>query len=481
VASGRPRRRASTSSVATGAFFCSMMILIPVSCAAASRSSKLDAPVWTTISRAEESFLRQKARLDAVFLGRPFLPTFEAQLRSATEEGRRVLYHYMIRHRFNDFLAAYKSIPPFPGYFDLVSAMPFDASGSSLSYFQELLSQATLVPAPADPEREILCAFVLLLHGVSRQLEKFIAHLSCPDFIFILSIDARAQSLRTALKNTYAHRADVFFVEPQACVKWGDMAQNYGIWSAVSGLVQSKIRCRWVSLNSAADLVIHSRDVVRQFLRRYDGRAEFYENEFCQSARIISFFVHDRSGCLLNFRWRWIAEAINAVFQNWTKIGCETMRWGSTWWTISFDSAKAILKLIRDDPELILRLGFSSTPDEALVPTLMGRLGRPSSRNLRYMRWQGGPHPLILSRPDVATMHKGPFLFARKVGSWNDDVIRMADDRSNGEQTFPDVLTEKFILNRTGKWNGWMPPQHYEVELKETPYVMMNGVKLPFL
>jgi hypothetical protein len=380
----------------------------------------------------------------------------------------------------NDFVAGRDSIPAFPGYFDLVPAMPFDASGYPVSYFQELLSQAKLVPTPTDPEREVLCAFVFLLHIYRSQIDRFIQHLSCPDFIFIFSVDAKARSLRERLNRTYGHRPDIFFVEPRVCVNWGDMAQNYGIWSAVSGLVHSKMRCRWVSLNSADDLVIHSRDVLRKFFRRYDGLAEFYEDELCQSGRVIPFYVHDRRDCLSSFEFRRITDAINAVFRNWTKIGCETMRWGSTWWTISFDSAKAILKMIQDEPEFILRLGFSGTPDEALVPTLMARLGRSSSRNLRFIRWGGGPHPITLTPSDVAIMHKGPFLFARKVATWDSDVDAVARHLTRNETEFPEVLTEKFILNRTGKWNGWMPPSQYEGPLKETPYITMNGVKYPF-
>jgi hypothetical protein len=64
-------------------------------------------------------------------------------------------------------------------------------------------------------------------------------------------------------------------------------------------------------------------------------------------------------------------------------------------------------------------------------------------------------------------MHKGLFLFARKATNWGGAVMRAAKERSDNETIFPEDVTEKFILSRTGKWNGQMDPSHYQAQLEE--------------
>jgi hypothetical protein len=150
-------------------------------------------------------------------------------------------------------------------------------------------------------------------------------------------------------------------------------------------------------------LVIHSQGVFRHFLRQH-------KNKLCQPDWPSLFFVHDRSICLKDFNWRQIKDAMNPVLPNWMKIGRETIQRGSTWWVISFDSTKAILQLIRDDPELILCLLGHSKPGAGADidgPAWMTADPKPE---IHVVRW---PHPRGRLPGNVATMHKSLFLFAR--------------------------------------------------------------------
>jgi hypothetical protein len=166
------------------------------------------------------------------------------------------------------------------------------------------------------------------------------------------------------------------------------------------------------------------------------------------SDRVIPFHMSPRSGtCHQAFERDEVMQAVRNIFPNWTTFRSPTLAKGAQWWTLSFNAVSKVRGVIFDFPDLILRIGFSWIPEEAFVQTIMQFLDLASNGEKRYVKWDGGMHPVTLTVGDVEAMHNGSFLFARKLALGDVNVSRVSEDfiaRETG--VLPATLQEDVIL-----------------------------------
>jgi hypothetical protein len=198
---------------------------------------------------------------------------------------------------------------------------------------------------------------------------------------------------------------------------------------AITAVMRSGFECDWFSVNSGEDVVLHSREITKQFFLRCRGKAEFYarwgDGERGRTQTPFLFPGDCRPAS-------WVIEArnaINGIFRDWTVWNFRRMSCGPQWWTLSERSVKGMLEFMRANPVFMLRMSFVLIADEKWIPTLMERLGLKVNGmcNLLWMRIRG-PHSIELRNTTIQEARNGFALFARKMPAQNPGLVRFVED-----------------------------------------------------
>jgi hypothetical protein len=345
------------------------------------------------------------------FSGRSFPDGFRALAKNYNATSRKAyerLYEFLVRDNFDDFVKHWREIPPYEGYFDLMGVIPIEGTGCDRNYFFDLMNRSYLVPS----DRTIsswhrLCVFVILIHRNSTNINRFIARLNGSDFLFVLSVDRRETELQSYLMNEFRDNPNVFFAMPVISRCWACVSLMYAPFLAITAVMRAGFESDWFSLNSGEDAVLHSREVTKQFLLRYRGKAEFYANHGQgrpDRTRELFLFPGDCRPA------SWVMEAcdaIRAVFRDWTVWNFRHMARGPQWWTLSQRSVKAMLEFMRANPIFMLRMSFVCVADEKWIQTVMQHLGLKVKNmcDLRWNRMRRG-HAIELSNGSIQAARK---------------------------------------------------------------------------
>jgi hypothetical protein len=373
--------------------------------------------------------------------------------RETSRKAYESLYKSLVRDNFDDFVKHWREIPPYEGYFDLMEVIPIESTGCDRNYFFDLLNGSYLVPSDRRiSSKHWLCAFVILIHRKSRNIHRFIARLNGPDFLFVLSIDRREKALQSHLMNEFKDNPNVFFAMPTISRCWGCVSLMYAPFLAMTAVMRTGFEIEWFSLNSGEDAVLHSREITKQFLLRYRGKAEFYvrwrSGERVRTQTPFLFPGDCRPAS-------WVMEAGNAirgVFRDWTVWNFRHMSSGPQWWTLSQRSVKAMLEFMRANPVFILRMSFISVADEKWIPTLMERLGLKVNGmcNLLWMRIRGA-HSIEGRDNTIREARNGIALFARKMPAQNLRLVKFLEKEITEDGN---NLPSNLVLDIHGKQCG---------------------------
>ena len=101
---------------------------------------------------------------------------------------------------------------------------------------------------------------------------------------------------------------------------------------------------------------------------------------------------------------------------------------GTAGWNMSRAAAAYVLRFVSEHPDYRRYHTYTLTPDEMffhsiLVGTDFASQHQVVNDNLRYMRWNGAPHPLTLTVDDLSTMIESGKLFARKFDEGVDGLV----------------------------------------------------------
>jgi hypothetical protein len=226
----------------------------------------------------------------------------------------------------------------------------------------------------------------------------------------------------------------------------------YAPFLAMTAVMRTGFEVEWYSLNSGEDVVLHSREITKQFLLRYRGKAEFYvrwgEGERGRTQRPFLFPGDCRPAS-------WVmnaSDAIRGVFRDWTVWNFRHMSCGPQWWTLSQRSVKAMIEFMRANPIFMLRMSFISVADEKWIQTLMQHLGLKVNGmcNLLWTRIQGA-HSIQLHNVTIQEARNGFALFARKMPPQNPRLLTFLEDAIVSEG---DNLPSNLVLDGHGKRCG---------------------------
>jgi hypothetical protein len=325
--------------------------------------------------------------------------------------------------------------------------LPFDGEGCPRSHFSDSLRDAVIYsPLSHYIPSSCLCVFLFTIHKSTYTLRRFIHRLSDPEFIFILCPDQKVTSLRRSLEIEWEDNPTVFFLGPPIAIHWGSFSQSFPPWMTVKALRDLELSYDWISFHSGTDLVIRSRTIVKLFLRTYKDHAEFFEVVPNQWPRM-DHFIFAGPGCtdlivtkkIENIvKQHYNATAWNASARNFAE--------GANWATISRKLAEKALDLLLNDPNLAIRLSFTSNGDELFLQTLVNRVGfgyLGSCGMIRYLKFEV-MHPFPLTEKMILESRNEFALFARKMREGGNEQelhgwIEKVIDREDNE-TLPEIL-----------------------------------------
>jgi hypothetical protein len=202
----------------------------------------------------------------------------------------------------------------------------------------------------------------------------------------------------------------------------------------------------WFSLHSGDDVPIRSCFVIKTFLERYRGHSEFFYVHEHNIERSSDLFMK-WAVCVSQKALDNANRELHRIFQNLSIFLRPYLLKGEIWATISNELTDYVLLVIRTEPELILRIGYSSFPDEHFLQSITYRLGVApvsSCGHLRYIRWKAGAeHPYWLTEMDLDLARQEFRLFARKFPRKQIDLLKKLDLLIKDEKEIP------VSLNRT--------------------------------
>jgi hypothetical protein len=365
------------------------------------------------------------------------------------------LYRFVVRDRLDDFVKHWRDIPSYEGYFDLMEVIPIDGTGCDRNRFFELLKESYLIPRPAvGVSRHRLCAFLMLVHKNNTHVDRFIARLNGPEFLFILSVDAAQNGLQSDLMNRFKDNPNVLIVMPAITRCWGCISIVYATWMSVMAVLRAGFQCDWFSLHSGEDAALRSYEITKQFLLRYRGKMEFYGTRESEER-----WARDLYLTPMNCREsHWMLEATSGfrhVFRHWSHWNSSHIQKGPQWWTLSRKAVEAMLQYMWDHPTFILRMTFLHVADESWIQILMQKVGLRVSNlcDLRWIRWStaGQLHPDVLNDESILAARKGFRLFARKMPELDGHIITVLDKavKQDGD-SFPESLVVNVEQNQCG-------------------------------
>jgi hypothetical protein len=274
------------------------------------------------------------------------------------------------------------------------------------------------------------------VHRTTLALQRFIARLDDPDFIFILAVDSKSVHFRGSLEREWLSNPRVFYLDPLVNIEWGSFSQSFPPWMTVNALRKSNVSYDWISFHSGSDLVIRSRQIIKLFLQTYRNRAEFFDQIPNNWGRV-DIFNRGGPGCASLVELDRIQDTVR-LYYNQTAWNASARNFGSgsNWATISQNLANRVLQEVLDDIDFTIRISFCGNSDEIFLQTMANKIGLGHLGSCGMLRWLKFEycHPFPLT-PDRVKEARGTFsLFARKVidergalHKWIEEIIDQDD------------------------------------------------------
>jgi hypothetical protein len=353
-----------------------------------------------------------------------------------------------------EFLSVSHQIPTITTAIDIMRWVPFDAEGCPRNRFFSLVENANLFPIKWIIPRHFLCTFLFTIHHLSPALDFFITRLLDSSFAFIIAVDYKFPNIRSHLLSQWGNVSTIFFLQPAIPIQWSSFSQILPPWMSVSAFKKSPMKSDWFSFHSGDDVPIRGRFVIKTFLERYRGHSEFFYVHGHHVQRSSNLFMK-WAVCVSQKDLENANKELHRIFQNLSIFLKPYLLKGANWATISNELADYVLLVIRTEPELILRIAYSSYADEHFLQSIAYRLGVTpvkSCGHLRYIRWrQGAQHPYWLTKSDLYLARQSFTLFARKFPEQRMDLLKTLDFLIKDDKEIPVSLTNSNCLSESMK------------------------------
>lgn len=334
------------------------------------------------------------ADMDFDFQGKPFLETFLAYEKDAKGPNREKLYTILLQNHMFEVLKVYNKIPPYGDeLYDLMKYIQFDAGGCPRNTIFDTVATARL-DGEVKCNRKKMIAFLISIHKRESlaYTRTFVNSLSDEDTAFFFIIDAKSGNFYDEVKNEFKDHDNVFFVQPRMNVAWGDPTQTYAMMCGIKVILESGIDFEWVSFHSGDDVLLRSKDDLKDFLRKKGTNNEFYEDKTDMKDNHLKRFwklspTYTKS-CIRKKKRNKLANALLHLFPNWNANKYRmTESFGSQWWTLSTVTLKRLLEFWNTRDDLFMRLSFLRISDEGFMQLSLKKIGLNGRTRKDYLRW----------------------------------------------------------------------------------------------
>lgn len=262
-------------------------------------------------------------------------------------------------------------------------------------------------------------ASLVLAHRDPAQLHRLLGRLVDMGPVYV-HLDARAD-IRVFAEGA---PAGVRWVKPRVPVRWGCMSV---VWAILNGLREVVADPPdYVHLLSGHDYPLGGGETMRATL---SAGGEFIEVRARpeEAPRYRRFHLDQDMSC--RHLRRPVERALNTVLA--PRTPPLEIHFGSGWFTVTGTLARYFVDFCDRRPDVMRYFRLTRVPDEMLFQSIVMQSpfrDRLAEHNLRFIDFDGGPHPRILTVDDLPSLTRSGRLFARKFEPVASDVALDALD-----------------------------------------------------
>ena len=274
-------------------------------------------------------------------------------------------------------------------------------------------------------------AYLINAHKNFDQLERLVSRLNHDAVDFFIHIDKKVDAASLSRLVDSLKKYSPTLIPKRVDVSWGGFSQIEATVNGLHSIIASGNSYDYICFLSGQDYPIQSNEKILGFLSNHKG-CEFidcYEVSPASHAEALVRFeryslFEEISNPLLRL---YLERALRVLLpKRRLPKGYRTFG-GSSWWTISFDCAKYLIKFIDEQRSFFNFFRYALCPDETFFQTLI--MNSPYNTkvyndNLRHIDWPAGQvNPRILTSNDLARILSSMKLFARKFDVSSDEEI----------------------------------------------------------
>ncbi|MET4082104.1 hypothetical protein ABIB40_002060 [Pedobacter sp. UYP30] len=278
-------------------------------------------------------------------------------------------------------------------------------------------------------------ATLITAFKLPQQLERMLKAMEHPDFYFFIHIDKKIDiSLFFHLENL----PRVTFIKNRTLCNWGGFSFVNAYLTALEEILESNERFDFYSLMSGQDYPIKPMQHIADFFSDHLGKNFVsYDEEDKKdwwAHAVTRYELYHFTD--LKFKGRYFVQKILNKMSPKRKFPLPIKMYGSSdssWWTITEDSAKYLVKFRQKEVKLFKFMKYTWAPDEFLIATIL--MNSPFkdcviNDNLRLISWQEGiANPIVFKDGDFETLINSTKLFARKFDmSVDEEILTKLDE-----------------------------------------------------
>jgi len=263
-------------------------------------------------------------------------------------------------------------------------------------------------------------ANLIIGHKNALQLSRLVGRLEHPNFDVYIHIDKKVDIGEfRKLENS----PNVFLINNRVKVNWGGNSTFTAIIKSMHEIFESGKSYDFINLLSAQDYPLKtSKDIFEFFManreRNFISFDASSESKWWKhaAARYEKYHLTDWS-----FPGKYLVQNVVNILAPKRNFPADMKLYGSeksTWWSISGDCARHVIKEASGNKKLNSFLKYCWGTDEFVIATLIMNStfkAQVVNNNLRYIDWsEGNANPKILTDKDSSALKKSEMLFARK-------------------------------------------------------------------
>jgi hypothetical protein len=318
--------------------------------------------------------------------------------------------------------------PPKPGTIGLgfaINRIAIQFCKSAGGVIRLFFTQSSVVPT-LDFLMPVRIAYLILAHRAPWQLKRLVDRLRGPDVHIVLHLDANTSGPEWELLFRELDGPGITWAPRVAC-RWGDFTLVDATLNCINALANLDDGFDFVVLLSGQDYPIKPRSFVSDFLGKRRGECLMLSYPFP-----FPYWAHGGYHRLptwtVNFRGklrRIFPPQLTGFRHKKVPMGYRPYG-GSQWWCLPGSAIRYIREFVRAHPEFVDYYRQAIIPDEMFFHTILGNSHfhlEAGENCVTYMKWNGGPNPVVLTARDLEGTKDSEYMFARKFDMDTDPEI----------------------------------------------------------